>query len=89
MDEHRELWWDSPTVELVVVVAALLRTTPLQIGWNWLQRRGISSDQLYPAADVYLGADILNHLVKPVEGAVPLLESLIWPHRSSATNFSN
>jgi|GEM_PF-16543 len=30
---------------------------------------GISSDQLYPAADVYLGANILNHLGKPVEYA--------------------
>ncbi len=30
---------------------------------------GISSDQLYPAADVHLGADILNHLGKPVEYA--------------------
>jgi homoserine O-acetyltransferase len=31
-------------VDLVVVVAAPLRTTPLQIGWNWLQRRGIELD---------------------------------------------
>jgi len=30
---------------------------------------GISSDQLYPPADVHLGADILNHLGKPVEYA--------------------
>ena len=30
---------------------------------------GISSDQLYPAAEVHLGADILNHLGKPVEYA--------------------
>jgi homoserine dehydrogenase len=30
---------------------------------------GISSDQLYPAADVHLAADILNHLGKPVEYA--------------------
>ena len=30
---------------------------------------GISSDHLYPAADVHLGADILNHLGKPVEYA--------------------
>ncbi|MBZ5534751.1 MAG: homoserine O-acetyltransferase [Acidobacteriia bacterium] len=31
-------------VDLVVVVAAPLRTTPLQIGWNWLQRRGVELD---------------------------------------------
>jgi homoserine O-acetyltransferase/O-succinyltransferase len=31
-------------VELVVVVAAPLRTTALQIGLNWLQRRGIELD---------------------------------------------
>ncbi len=31
-------------VDEVVVVAAPLRTTPLQIGWNWLQRRGIELD---------------------------------------------
>jgi len=31
-------------VDLVAVVAAPLRTTPLQIGWNWLQRRGIELD---------------------------------------------
>jgi homoserine O-acetyltransferase len=30
---------------------------------------GISSDQLYPAAEVHLGADILNRLGKPVEYA--------------------
>ncbi len=30
---------------------------------------GISSDQLYPPADVHLGADILNHFGKPVEYA--------------------
>jgi homoserine dehydrogenase len=30
---------------------------------------GISSDQLYPAAQVHLGADILNHLGKAVEYA--------------------
>jgi len=30
---------------------------------------GISSDHLYPAAEVHLGADILNHLGKPVEYA--------------------
>lgn len=30
---------------------------------------GISSDQLYPAAEVHLGADILNHLGKRVEYA--------------------
>ena len=30
---------------------------------------GISSDNLYPAAEVHLGADILNHLGKPVEYA--------------------
>lgn len=30
---------------------------------------GISSDQLYPPAEVHLGADILNHLGKPVEYA--------------------
>ncbi len=30
---------------------------------------GISSDDLYPAAEVHLGADILNHLGKPVEYA--------------------
>ncbi len=30
---------------------------------------GISSDQLYPAAEVHLGADILEHLGKPVEYA--------------------
>ena len=30
---------------------------------------GISSDQLYPAAQVHLGADILDHLGKPVEYA--------------------
>jgi homoserine O-acetyltransferase len=31
-------------VDLVAVVAAPLRTTPLQIGWNWLQRRGVELD---------------------------------------------
>jgi homoserine O-acetyltransferase/O-succinyltransferase len=31
-------------VDLVAVIAAPLRTTPLQIGWNWLQRRGIELD---------------------------------------------
>ena len=31
-------------VKRVVVVAAPLRTSPLQIGWNWLQRRGIELD---------------------------------------------
>jgi len=31
-------------VEHVTVVAAPLRTTPLQIGWNWLQRRGVELD---------------------------------------------
>jgi homoserine O-acetyltransferase len=31
-------------VDLVVVVAAPLRTTPYQIGLNWLQRRGIELD---------------------------------------------
>ena len=30
---------------------------------------GISSDHLYPAAEVHLGADILSHLGKPVEYA--------------------
>ncbi len=30
--------------EEVVVVAAPLRTSPLEIGWNWLQRRGIELD---------------------------------------------
>jgi homoserine O-acetyltransferase len=30
---------------------------------------GISSDNLYPPAEVHLGADILNHLGKPVEYA--------------------
>jgi homoserine O-acetyltransferase len=30
---------------------------------------GISSDQLYPASEVHLGADILSHLGKPVEYA--------------------
>jgi len=30
---------------------------------------GVSSDQLYPAADVHLGADILSNLGKPVEYA--------------------
>jgi homoserine O-acetyltransferase len=30
---------------------------------------GISSDNLYPAAEVHLGADILSHLGKPVEYA--------------------
>ncbi len=28
----------------VIVVAAPLRTSPLEIGWNWLQRRGIELD---------------------------------------------
>ncbi len=31
-------------VDLVAVIAAPLRTAPLQIGWNWLQRRGIELD---------------------------------------------
>jgi len=31
-------------VRRAVVVAAPLRTSPLQIGWNWLQRRGIEMD---------------------------------------------
>jgi homoserine O-acetyltransferase len=31
-------------IDLVAVVAAPLRTTPLQIGWNWLQRRGVELD---------------------------------------------
>ncbi len=31
-------------VDLTAVVAAPLRTTPLQIGWNWLQRRGVELD---------------------------------------------
>ena len=31
-------------VDLAVVIAAPLRTTPLQIGLNWLQRRGIELD---------------------------------------------
>jgi homoserine O-acetyltransferase len=31
-------------VDLVAVVAAPLRTTPLEIGWNWLQRRGVELD---------------------------------------------
>jgi homoserine O-acetyltransferase len=31
-------------VDQVVVVAAPLETTALQIGWNWLQRRGIELD---------------------------------------------
>ena len=31
-------------VDLVAVIAAPLRTTPLEIGWNWLQRRGIELD---------------------------------------------
>lgn len=31
-------------VDLVAVVASPLRTTPLQIGWNWLQRRGVELD---------------------------------------------
>ena len=31
-------------VDLVAVIAAPLRTTPLQIGWNWLQRRGVELD---------------------------------------------
>jgi homoserine O-acetyltransferase len=30
---------------------------------------GISSDNLYPASEVHLGADVLNHLGKPVEYA--------------------
>ncbi len=33
-----------PSAERVVVVAAPLRTTPYQIGLNWLQRRGIELD---------------------------------------------
>ncbi len=31
-------------VDLVAIIAAPLRTTPLQIGWNWLQRRGVELD---------------------------------------------
>jgi len=32
------------TAGRVAVIAAPLRTSPLQIGWNWLQRRGIELD---------------------------------------------
>jgi homoserine O-acetyltransferase len=42
-------------VEHAVVVAAPLSTTPLQIGWNWLQRRGVELDLKDDAAAARAG----------------------------------